>query len=140
MNIKNSKVLVIGGSSGLGLGIAKECAINEAQVTIASRSKQKLEDSAREIGHATKYHVVDISSETSIADLFESVGHISHLVVTSGFVTGKKFNELSEKDARNDFEINFWGKFNASKYGEKYLNKGGSIVFIFNRIYFRRFC
>ncbi|MBL1260297.1 MAG: SDR family oxidoreductase [Thiotrichaceae bacterium] len=130
MKISNSKVLIIGGSSGLGLGIAKECAINEAQVTIASRSKEKLQDSVSEIGYGAECHVVDISSETSIINLFKNVGHIDHLVVTSGFVTGKQFSELSEKDARDDFEINFWGKFNVSKYGVKYLNKGGSIIFI----------
>ena len=130
MKIKNSKILIIGGSSGLGLGIAKECSLNEAQVTIASRSKEKLEKSAHEIGSATQYYVVDVSSEKSVADLFERVGDIDHLVVTSGFVTGKQFNELSAKNARDDFEINFWGKFNTSKYGAKHINKGGSILFI----------
>ena len=130
MKIKHSKVLVIGGSSGLGLGIAKECARNEAQVIIASRSKEKLAQSAHEIGNATEYYVVDVSSEASITDLFERVGDIDHLVITSGFVTGKQFDELSEKDARDDFEINFWGKFNTSKHGAKHINKGGSIIFI----------
>jgi len=130
VKIINSKILVIGGSSGLGLGIAKECADNEAQVTIASRSKDKLKKSVLDIGHEAKYDVVDISSETSIRDLFKNIGHIDHLVVTSGFVTGKQFNELSEQDARDDFEINFWGKFNVSKHGAKCINKGGSITFI----------
>ncbi len=59
MKIKDSKVLVIGGSSGLGLGIAKECARNGAQITIASRSKEKLKNSVSDIGAATKYHTVD---------------------------------------------------------------------------------
>jgi len=130
MTIKNSRVLIIGGGSGLGLGIAKACTLNEAQVTIASRSKEKLEKSAIEIGSGTQYYEVDVSSETSVADLFERVGNIDHLIVTSGFVTAKPFDELSTENAREDFEINFWGKFNVSKYGAKAINKGGSIVFI----------
>jgi len=130
MEIKDSKILIIGGSSGLGLGIAKECAKNEAQVTIASRSNKNLQSSVSEIGDKTEYHVVDILSVKSIISLFESIGHIDHLVVTSGFVTGKQFDDLSEEDARNDFEINFWGKFNVTKCASKYLNKRGSITFI----------
>lgn len=130
MEIKNLKILVIGGSSGIGLGIAKECTDKGAQVTIASRSKEKLQNAVLEIGEATNYHIMDIGSKESIATLFESIGNVDHLVVTSGFVTGKKFNELSEEDARSDFEINFWGKFNVSKVGASYINSGGSITFI----------
>lgn len=130
MEIKGLKILIIGGSSGLGLGIAKECARHEAQVTIASRSNENLQKSVSEIGDKTKYHVVDILSAESIITLFEYTGHIDHLVVTSGFVTGKKFDELSEEDARSDFETNFWGKFNVSKCASKYLNERGSITFI----------
>ena len=103
MKIKNSEVLIIGGSSGLGLGIAKECALNEARITIASRSNEKLEKAAQEIGNETKYYVVDVSSKTSVVDLFKRVGDIDHLIITSGFVTGKQFCNLSEEDARDDF-------------------------------------
>jgi len=130
MKIKDSKVLVIGGGSGLGLGIAKECSRNGAQVIIASRSKEKLQHSVSEIGNFAKYQTVDILSDKSISDLFESVGHIDHLVVTSGFVTVNQFNDLSEEDARTDFETNFWGKFNVTKYASKQIRKGGSITFI----------
>ncbi len=130
MEIKGSKILIVGGSSGLGLGIAKECAKNEAHVIIASRSNKKLRHSVSEIGDKTECHVVDILSKKSIITLFESIGHIDHLVVTSGLVTGKPFDDLSEEDARSDFEINFWGKFNVTKHASKYLNKGGSITFI----------
>jgi len=130
MEISKSKILVIGGGSGLGLGIAKECTNKGALVTIASRSKELLQNAVVEIGEAANYHIVDISSKKSIATLFEYVGPIDHLVVTSGFVTGKKFNELSEEDARSDFEINFWGKFNVSKEGARHINSNGSITFI----------
>lgn len=130
MKIKNSKVLVIGGSSGIGLGIAKECANNSAQVTIASRSKKKLENAITEISQTTKYKIVDVSSKESISLLFDEIGYIDHLVITSGFVTGKNFNDLTEDDARKDFEINFWGKFNVCKKGAKHINTGGSITFI----------
>lgn len=130
MEIKDTKILIIGGSSGLGLGIAKECSDKGAQVTIASRSKKKLQSAVHEIGEFANYCIVDITNNNSITALFEETGQIDHLIVTSGSVTGKKFNELSEKDARSDLELNFWGKFNISKVGVNYLNEKGSIIFI----------
>ncbi len=130
MKIKNSKVLVIGGSAGIGLGIAKECANQGAQVTIASRSKKRLVNAITKIHQTTNYKIVDISSKESISLLFNEIGDIDHLVITSGFVTGKSFHGLSEEDARKDFEINFWGKFNACKKGAEHINAGGSITFI----------
>ena len=130
MEISNSNILIIGGGSGLGLGIAKECNKNGAQVVIASRSEEKLQHAVNEMGKTAKFEIVDISSKESIKALFNKVGHIDHLVVTSGFVTGKNFNDLPEEDARSDFETNFWGKFSITKYGSKYINKGGSITFI----------
>jgi len=130
MSVKNATIVVIGGSSGLGLGIAIECANQGAMVTIASRSKEKLERSVDEIGHNANYHCVDVSSEDSIKALFEQLGEIDHLVVTSGFVTGKSFDALSFEEARNDVEINVWGKFNVVKCGASFIKKTGSITFI----------
>ncbi len=51
-------------------------------------------------------------------------------MITSGFVTGKQFNDLSEEDAKRDFEINFWGRFNVIKCASKQISKGGSITLI----------
>ncbi len=130
MKIENLKILIIGGRSGLGFGIAKVCADYGARITIASRDENKLRKAATALGNDTKYEVVDILSGTSISKLFENVGSIDHLVLTSGFVTGKQFHELSENDARNDFEVNFWGKFKVAKQASEYINKNGSITFI----------
>ena len=130
MFIENSKVLIIGGSSGIGLGIAMTCSDNNAQVTIASRSEDKLKSSFKKLKNCAGYEVVDVLSSESIESLFSRIGKIDHLIVTSGAVTSKKFNELSEEDARLDFDLNFWGKFNVVKLGEPYINKNGSITFI----------
>jgi len=130
MLLENSKVLVIGGSSGIGLGTAMVCANKKAQVIIASRCEEKLKASFDRIENCAGYEIVDILSSHSVTSLFSRVGKIDHLIVTSGAVTGKKFNELSEEEARRDFDLNVWGKFKAAKSAEAYLDKKGSIIFI----------
>ncbi|VAW75292.1 hypothetical protein MNBD_GAMMA12-2719 [hydrothermal vent metagenome] len=130
MKLKNSKVLVVGGGSGLGLGIAIEAATEGATVVVASRSQHKLEEVVDNNEGINEYHLVDVSSKESIATLFNDIGHVDHIVVTSGFVTGKKFAELSQAEARQDLEINFWGKYNICQRGADYINVGGSITLI----------
>ena len=130
MSLENSRVLVVGGSSGIGLGIAMICAEKNAQVIISSRSQEKLNSSASKIRNCAGYEVVDVLSSESVESLFKKVGNIDHLVVTSGSVTAKKFNELVEEEAKRDFELNFWGKYRLAKSGASYINKGGSITFI----------
>lgn len=64
MEIENSRILIIGGSSGLGLGITKECTNKGAQVVIASRSEEKLQNAVLQTGERANYHTVDIASRS----------------------------------------------------------------------------
>jgi short subunit dehydrogenase len=60
MELKNQKVIVVGGSSGLGLGIAKGVVAKGVCVIIASPSVEKLKKAAKEIGKK-EYRVLKIT-------------------------------------------------------------------------------
>lgn len=45
---KNQRIVVLGGSSGMGLEVAKSMHKNGYEVVIASRSKEKLEKARKE--------------------------------------------------------------------------------------------
>ena len=53
-DLKNKRVLVVGGSSGIGEGIAIACANEGAKLMIASRSEDKLKAAAANIGHGVE--------------------------------------------------------------------------------------
>lgn len=48
-SLRDKKVVIIGGSSGIGLAVAKLIAAKGAKITIASRTKERLEKAAVEI-------------------------------------------------------------------------------------------
>jgi NAD(P)-dependent dehydrogenase (short-subunit alcohol dehydrogenase family) len=82
--LANSKVLVIGGSSGIGFGVAKAALAEGATVVIASSSQDKVQAAAARLGNSDKVITdqVDVTSEESVKGLFERVGQLDHLVIT----------------------------------------------------------
>jgi len=130
--MKDKNVLIIGGSSGIGLALAKNVGLQGANVVIASRSafenKAKIQD-ARGLEHCECFSV-DITVEQEIHELLKKVGAIDHLVFTvkSPIITAP-FVELNSADVREAFETKFWGQYNFSKLASRYMNEGGSITF-----------
>jgi len=130
MILDDKKVVVIGGSSGIGLGIARASVDEGADTVIASRSSQKLEAARRQLGDNVQTVTVDLADESSIIALMAEIGAFDHLVITGGRTTNGAFLELASDIAREDFDINFWGKYNATKYAAPHIRQGGSITFI----------
>ena len=73
MRLSEQKVLVIGGSSGMGLAIATASALAGAEVLIASRSDSRLKEAAEKIGSGVKWHTVDFTDEISVKRFFDFV-------------------------------------------------------------------
>ena len=130
MTLDGKKVVVIGGSSGIGLGIAEASVTAGAITVIASRSSEKLDAASKHIGGDVQTFTVDLVDEKSIEALMAEIGEFDHLVISGGRSTSGPFLELASEIAREDFEINFWGKYNAAKYSASQIRTGGSITFI----------
>jgi NAD(P)-dependent dehydrogenase (short-subunit alcohol dehydrogenase family) len=72
--LNNQSVVVVGGTSGMGLAIARLAASRGAYVTIGSRSPDKVAAAASEIGVTGK--PVDTTNEDSVREFFSAAGHM----------------------------------------------------------------
>ena len=135
MGIENESVVIIGGSSGMGLAIAKEAADSGAAVIIAGRSQGKLDEASHVIAGDVATYIVDLSDEGSVMKLFQSIGSFDHLVITGSSVKTGQLRELSLADARASMDSKFWGAYMAARYAQIRLR--GSITF-FSGILSRR--
>jgi NAD(P)-dependent dehydrogenase (short-subunit alcohol dehydrogenase family) len=135
MGIENESVVIIGGSSGMGLAIAKEAADAGAAVIIAGRSQGKLDEASRVIAGDVATYIVDLSDEGSVMKLFHSIGSFDHLVITGSSVKTGQLRELSLADARASMDSKFWGAYMAARYAQ--IRSKGSITF-FSGILSRR--
>jgi NAD(P)-dependent dehydrogenase (short-subunit alcohol dehydrogenase family) len=137
MLFARQRLIIIGGSSGMGLATAKAATAAGARVVIASRSQEKLEQARREIGGDTEVMPLDIRDEAAIQAFFHRVGEFDHLVTPGSEASGGAFLTRDTAAVRADFDSKFWGQYLAAKYGAPLIRPGGSIVF-FSGIYSQR--
>lgn len=128
--IKNQKIVIVGGSSGIGYAVAQQVLAAGAQVIIASRSNERLSAAARQLGERVQTEVVDAADEQSIADFFRRVGHFDHLAITiKPHIRSERFLENEVSAAIAAFDAKFWGQYRLAKHGAPYIRKNGSIIF-----------
>ena len=126
-NLEAQKVVVLGGTSGIGRAVAKAARESGASVVVASSSPAKVEAAKKDLG--VDGHAVDLTSEQATAAFFEAVGPFDHLVYTAGesLVLGP-LATLDAATARKAFDLRFFGALIAAKLAAPRLRKGGSIV------------
>src|SRR6202012_4210095 len=82
MSLASQRVVIIGGSSGMGLATARAAAAAGAVVTIASSNKGRLDAALAELPGTCDAEVIDTRDEASVADMFDRIGSLDHLVYT----------------------------------------------------------
>jgi NAD(P)-dependent dehydrogenase (short-subunit alcohol dehydrogenase family) len=128
MNLQGKKVIILGGSSGIGLATAKAVANKGASVIIVSSNQERINKALKDLPAGSEGYAVDLSKEENIEKLFSKTGNFDHLVYCAGEnLTLNTINATDIDQARSFFNLRFWGPFAAVKYGVPFLNKGGSI-------------
>jgi NAD(P)-dependent dehydrogenase (short-subunit alcohol dehydrogenase family) len=129
MSLNGKRVVVLGGTSGLGFATAVAAAREGAIVVIASATQERVSRTLAALPEGSQGHVVDLTDETQVSALFGKIGAFDHLVYTAGdaLLLGD-FSALSIADARRAFDVRYWGAVTAVKYAAPLIRKGGSIV------------
>ncbi|RKP46209.1 SDR family oxidoreductase [Pararobbsia silviterrae] len=122
------KVLVVGGSSGIGEATAKAFATQGANVTIASRSAAKLKDAAARIGANTQTVVLDTVDAGAIDAFFASAGAFDHIVISAAQTSTGPIRQLTLDEAHASMESKFWGAYRIARAAR--FNEGASLTFV----------
>ena len=129
MDLDGKRVVVIGGSSGIGLATAKAAAAEGAAVVIASSNQDRVDDALRSMANIGEGRVLDVRNEDAVSELFDQIGAFDHLVYTAGErLTVRELGRLDLDDAHEFFEARYWGALAAVKYGSRAIRPDGSIV------------
>src|SRR5260370_34639418 len=84
MSLISKTVVVLGGSSGIGLATAKAAAAEGAHVVITGRSLEKLKAAQSQLPPDVRAESLDAADEAGTQALFEQIGHLDHLFITAG--------------------------------------------------------
>src|ERR1700754_220738 len=119
--------LVIGGSSGIGLATAKAFVEAGARVTIASRSRGKLDAALRDIGGGARAEVLD-TGDAQAVETFLAGRTWNHVVMAASQTSGGPVRELSLEDAYASMDSKFWGAYRVARSAR--IHDGGSLTII----------
>jgi NAD(P)-dependent dehydrogenase (short-subunit alcohol dehydrogenase family) len=128
-SLKGKRIVLLGGTSGFGLATAKAAADEGANIVVVSSRQQRVDNALALLPAGSKGYVADLADEQQVENLFKQIGEFDHLVFTAG--ENLQLNELSTvkmDEARQFFNIRYWGALMAAKYGSQYIRKGGSIT------------
>lgn len=125
MNYKGKNILVVGGSSGIGLSLVKFLHQNDAVVYVISRS------GTVDLPEGVKYLAADITGDLESIPAFLPE-QLHGLVYSVGSINLKPFNRLSADDFLNDYRINVLGAARIIQQSLKPLKNaaGASVVLI----------
>lgn len=133
MNLQHAKILIVGGSSGMGLALARRCLAAGATVTIAGRSAERLQAAQATLQAPAALHAaeVDIADEAQVAALFERIGPLDHIVSTAADIRGayQLLPALELADAQRVVDSKFFGPLLLAKHGAPRLAAQGSLTF-----------
>jgi NAD(P)-dependent dehydrogenase (short-subunit alcohol dehydrogenase family) len=126
MMLAGKKVVVVGGSSGIGLATAELAKREGADVIIASRNAQRLD------AVAARLNVIaipaDVTSDDDVASLFRRCGPVDHVVVTAAQLKTGPFKTVAMEDVRGTLEGKLWGAWRVARSAE--IRPGGSLTLV----------
>jgi NAD(P)-dependent dehydrogenase (short-subunit alcohol dehydrogenase family) len=131
VKLDESKVVVVGGSSGIGLGVAAAALERGAQVVLVGRSQSKLLEASKALGSPTRVQTIaaDVTQEQQVASLFAQVGAIDHLVITRGVVPADEPIATFDLDvARRFIDVMLVSAISLIKHAQGKLRSTGSIT------------
>lgn len=129
MILDKKNVLIIGGSSGIGLAVAKRARQEGAHVMVASRDAAEKIAALPEPLNTIEAHSFDINDIKSHEKLLGDVGAIDHLVIAvRPEMQSAVFQDTDIDNAKRAFDTKFWGPYQFIQNAHRHINEGGSII------------
>ncbi|MEU1425984.1 SDR family oxidoreductase [Nocardia sp. NPDC005746] len=125
------RVVIMGGSSGIGEATAAVFAAAGAEVVITGRDRAKLDAAVARIGGDTTGHAVDAADQAEVDAFFAGLGTLDHLVISvSGSAGSGPFAELGLDQLAAGFDGKFWPQVRILKAALPHLDSHGSVTLV----------
>jgi NAD(P)-dependent dehydrogenase (short-subunit alcohol dehydrogenase family) len=128
MTFKGKKIVVVGGTSGIGLATAQRFQQEGAVVTVTGRNAEKLRLAE---GKGLAAAAVDSRERPALDLFFAKQGVVDHLVVAASGGKGMgEFATLSLGELREGFDAKFWPHLETLQAAIPFLSAGGSVTLV----------
>lgn len=130
MTLKEKRIVILGGTSGIGLAVARAAAEEGSRLAVVSSSPDRVAGALSLLPAGTEGHATDLTDSAAVEALFQHLGAFDHLVYTAGeSLQLARLEDMRIAEARGFFELRYWGALAAAKAAAPHVRAGGSIVF-----------
>ncbi|MEU6407021.1 SDR family oxidoreductase [Streptomyces sp. NPDC046985] len=134
-SLPGATVVVVGGSSGIGLAAARLLARLGARPVLVGRAAGRLQAAAAYLlGEApaaeVRTYVSDVRDEDRLGALFDGLGAVDHVLVTAGGVTRGALTETDRERVADSVEGRLWGGYAVARVAAPRLAPGASITYL----------
>jgi NAD(P)-dependent dehydrogenase (short-subunit alcohol dehydrogenase family) len=131
MSTASQHVVIIGGSSGIGLETARRLAGDGFRVTIAGRDENRLAAAQEGLDGKVEARGLDATDQAQVSGFFKAIGPLDHLVLAQGSGRGMgPFATLDLAEVRGGFEDKVLSHLSCAQTALPKIRKDGSIIFI----------
>ena len=123
MQLQGAQVVVIGGSSGIGLAVATLARQAGADITIAGRSQDKLAQAQRTLGEVRTV-AADITDEAQIGQVFAGIKHVDHVVIAAGTIVNGRIVDNDLANLRRIIDERIWGVTYVVRHAAPKMTRG----------------
>ena len=127
MTLEGAQVVVVGGSSGIGLATAALARQHGAHVTIAGRSADRLRQAQQALGDVRTV-AADIASEAAVQGLFAGLDRVDHVLVSAGTLGNGRIVENDLETLRRIVDERILGVIHVVRQARPRMTEG-SITF-----------
>lgn len=126
--LSGKRVLVVGGTSGIGFGAAQAARDAGAEVFVASRSQDKVNAAVAKLGAQAGGATLDTTDEAGVEAFFAAQKPFDHVIVSASKTTVAGIHDLALADAYASMNSKFWGAWRIARAAK--FNAGGSLTFV----------
>ncbi len=129
MTLQDQRVVLLGGTSGIGLATARLAAEHGASVIVASSNPSSVQRALAELPVTAEGTAVDLTDPAAVEAFFAGLDPFDHLVYTAGeALTLLEIRSLELARARQAFELRYFGALSAVHAAVPKIRAGGSVV------------
>jgi NAD(P)-dependent dehydrogenase (short-subunit alcohol dehydrogenase family) len=126
--LEGTEVVVIGGTSGIGLATATMAQDEGARVTVVGRDGARLADALAQLGGTARGEALDVADEGAVRDLFGSFDHVDHVAVLAGTRADGEIATIDTASAAGPVASRFWGALHVCKYAAPTMTDGSITI------------